>query len=57
MTLVRSCVEQFPYSRQMVIVVFRDKVQVVDQPHRFLQTRMKDGSCGERGVCCFYALQ
>jgi hypothetical protein len=40
-----------------VNVVFRDKVQVVDQPHRLLQTWMKNGSRGERGVCCFYALQ
>ena len=55
--LARSCVEQFPYSREVVIVVFRDKVQVVDQPHRLLQARMENGSRGERSVCCFYALQ
>jgi hypothetical protein len=37
-------VDQFPYSREMMIVVFRDKIQVVYESHRGLQTRVRNGS-------------
>src|SRR5580700_7846105 len=38
------CTDEFPYSREMMIVVFGDKVQMVHQPHRRLQTRVRNGS-------------
>jgi hypothetical protein len=37
-------VDQFPYSREMVIVVFGDKKQMVHEAHRRLQTRVGNGS-------------
>jgi hypothetical protein len=37
-------VDQFPYSRKMMIVVFGDKIQMVYQSHRRLQTRVGNGS-------------
>jgi hypothetical protein len=37
-------VDKFPYSREMMIVVFGDKIQVVYESHRRLQTRMGNSS-------------
>ncbi len=37
-------VDEFPYSREMMIVVFGDKIQMVHEPHRRLQTRVGNGS-------------
>jgi hypothetical protein len=37
-------IDQLPYSREMVIVVFRDKIQMVHESHRHLQTRVGNGS-------------
>ena len=37
-------VDQFPYSREMMIVVFGDKIQMVYEPHRRLQTGVGNGS-------------
>src|ERR1700732_3618528 len=36
-------VDQFPYSREMMIVVFGDKIQMVYESHRRLQTRVGNG--------------
>src|SRR5439155_3263982 len=32
-------IDEFPYSCEMMIVVFGDKIQMVHEPHRRLQTR------------------
>jgi hypothetical protein len=37
-------VDEFPYSREMMIVVFGDKIQMVHEPHRRLYTRVGNGS-------------
>lgn len=37
------CVDQFPYSSEMMVVVFGDKVQMVDEAHWRLQTRVRNG--------------
>jgi hypothetical protein len=37
-------VDEFPYSREMMIVMFGDKIQMVHEPHRRLQTRVWNGS-------------
>lgn len=37
-------INEFPYSREMMIVVFGDKIQVVYESHRRLQTRVGNGS-------------
>jgi DNA-binding transcriptional regulator YhcF (GntR family) len=37
-------IDEFPYSREMMIVVFGDKIQVVYESHRSLQTRVGNGS-------------
>jgi len=37
-------VDEFPYSCEMMIVVFGDKIQMVHEPHRRLQTRVGNGS-------------
>ena len=37
-------VNQFPHAREMMIVVFGDKIQMVDEPHRRVQTRVENGS-------------
>jgi hypothetical protein len=37
-------VNQFQYSREMVIVMFGDKIQMVYKPHRHLQTRVRNSS-------------
>ena len=37
-------VEQFPDPGEMMIVVFGDKIQMVHEPHRRLQTRVENGS-------------
>ena len=36
-------VDQLPYSREMMIVVFGDKIQMIHKPHRRLQTRVRNG--------------
>ena len=35
--------DEFPDVRQVMIVVFGDKIQVVHQPHRLLQARVEHG--------------
>jgi hypothetical protein len=37
-------VDQFPYSREMMIVVFGGKIQMVHESHRRLQARVRNGS-------------
>ena len=37
-------VDQLPYSREMMIVVFRYKIQMVYKPHGRLQTRVRNSS-------------
>ena len=37
-------IDELPYSREMVIVVFRDKIQMVHESHRHPQTRVGNGS-------------
>jgi hypothetical protein len=37
-------VDEFPYTREMMIVVFGDKIQMVHEPHRRLHTRVGNGS-------------
>jgi len=39
-----SGVDEFPYPCEMMIVVFGDKIQMVHEPHRRLQTRVGNGS-------------
>jgi hypothetical protein len=36
--------DQFPYSREMMIVVLGDKIQMVYESHRRLQTRVGNGT-------------
>lgn len=40
-------VDQLPDSRKMMIVVFGDEIQMVDESHRRLQARVGDGSSKE----------
>ena len=40
-----------------MVVVLRDKVQMVDQPHRLLQTRMQFGAGKEGRLKSSYTLQ
>lgn len=35
--------DQFPYAGEMVVVVFGDKVEMVDQTHGRLQARVEKG--------------
>jgi hypothetical protein len=42
---LRYGVDQLPYSCKMMIVVFGDKIQMVHQSHRRLQTRVGNGPC------------
>ena len=37
-------INEFPYSREMMIVVFGDKMQMVYESHRRPQTRVGNGS-------------
>jgi len=37
-------VDEVPYSCEMMIVMFGDKIQMVREPHRRLQTRVGNGS-------------
>jgi hypothetical protein len=39
--------DQFPNSREMMIVMFGDKIQMVYESHRHLQTRVDNGSSKE----------
>jgi hypothetical protein len=43
LTLLNT-VEQLPYPRQMMIIVLRNKIQMIHQPHRRLQTGMRNRS-------------
>jgi len=36
-------VDLFPYAREMVIVMFRGEVKMIQYPHRLLQTRVEHG--------------
>jgi hypothetical protein len=45
--LLSDGVDQFPDSREMMIVVLRDKVQMIHETHGLLQSRMQLGTCKE----------
>jgi hypothetical protein len=40
--LLANAVDQLPYPRQMMIIMLRDKIQMVHEPHRRLQTRVRN---------------
>lgn len=42
-----SPAQQFPYPRQMVVVVFGDKVEMVNETHRRPQSRVGNDSSGK----------
>ena len=45
--ILPDVVDQFPYSREMMIVVLRGKIQMVYESHRRLQARVGNGSSKE----------
>ena len=55
--LARLRVNQFPNSGQMMIIVFGDEVQMIDEPHGLLQSGMEKGTAKELRLECFYACQ
>jgi len=38
-------IDQFPYLCQVMIIVLRNKMQMIHEPHRLLETRMQARSC------------
>jgi hypothetical protein len=40
--LLANAVDQLPYPPQMMIIMLRDKIQMVHEPHRRLQTRVRN---------------
>jgi hypothetical protein len=44
-----SLLDQFPYSRKVVIVVLSHEVQMIYEPHRYWKRPRSEGICGD---CC-----
>lgn len=49
-------VDQFPDSREVMVVVLRNEIQVIDEPHRLLETRVQHGAREEIWLKFRYAL-
>jgi len=52
-----NCVDQLPNARKMMVVVLGDEIQMIYQPHRCLQTRMRNGTRKDRRIQFLHALE